>query len=329
MSRVTSLTSMPEAQLNRWIKRIGLLLIIGIVAFTAFYVIDRYNPLPQKTMLETQIAAAEQKVSEAPADIAARGTLADLYVDAKRYQDAIAQYDAILATGKDEELARVGRARANQALGNTDEAVKDWQRVVEIAKDGEMAAVDPTLAGAYYQLGTIAQTKGDHATAVDNLKLSLAITKSDSDTLFALGTSYTALGRLDEAIDALKSAIAFVPIGWPEPYLGLQDAYTKKGDAAMATWAGAMAALAQGDAAAAETQLTPLIGGPADIDAAIGLGLAAEVRGDGATAVKWYQHVIDKDPSNAVARLGLARVRPVGADASASQAPGASQGGQN
>ena len=122
MFRVTSLTEMPEAQLNRWIKRIGLLLFVGLIAFVAFYVFDRYNPIQQPSLTDQQIVAAEQQVRANPADVAARGTLADLYVKAARWQDAIAQYDAIIAAGKDEELARIGRAKAYEALQNPDAA---------------------------------------------------------------------------------------------------------------------------------------------------------------------------------------------------------------
>ena len=83
MSRVTSLTSMPEAQLNRWIKRIGLLLIVGIVAFVAFYAVDRFRA-PTAPIIDREMAAMEEAVRADPADIASRGRLADLYLAAKR-----------------------------------------------------------------------------------------------------------------------------------------------------------------------------------------------------------------------------------------------------
>lgn len=311
MFRVTSLTAMPEQQLNRWIKRIALLFVVILIAFVAFYVFDRYNPLAPAPKVDREIATAEEKVKAAPEDLAARGALADLYVSAKRYPDAVTQYDAILATGKGEELARLGRARAYEALGNTEGAIADWQRVIEIAKGGEMAAVDPNLALAYYRLGQLLVAKGDVQAGVDSLKLSLAVSKTDADTLYALGTAYTTLGQYDQAIASFKRATAFVPVGWPEPYQGLATAYARKGDAAMATWAGAMAALAIKDTATAETQLKTLLGGSADLDASMGLGLAAETRGEGQQAIPYYQHVLDVDPKNEAAMLAMSRVRPV------------------
>jgi tetratricopeptide (TPR) repeat protein len=311
MSRVTSLTSMPEKQLNRLIRLAVLVLIVGVVAFTAFYVLDRYHPLPKASAMDAQIAAEEEVVRTNPGDIAARGTLADLYVQVKRYADAIVQYDAIVAAGKDEELAKMGRARANEALGNVDAAITDWQRVVEIALTGEMAKVDPNLATAYYELGAIAAKQDRQSDAVGFLEKSLAISQTDADTLYALGLAYTATGDLDRAASALRSAMSFVPVGWPDPYTALSAVYTKKGDAAHAAWASAMADLASGDVTGAIAGLTPLVSGPAAEEAMVGLGLAAETGGDTAKAATWYQRVLDIDPANPSAKLGMTRVRPI------------------
>ena len=202
MSRVTSLTQMPEAQLNRWIKRIALLFVVVLIAFVAFYVFDRYNPIQQPSKIEQQVKTAEAAVQANPADLAERGVLADMYLQIGRYQDAIAQYDAIIATGKGEELARIGRAKANEKLGLPEAAAADWQRVVDIAITGEMANVDPNLALALYRLGMISLAKGDTAAGIADLENSLKITHSDADTLVALGGAYTSTGELDKAIDA-------------------------------------------------------------------------------------------------------------------------------
>jgi len=328
MSRVTSLTNMSEKQLNRLIRIVGLLLLVGVVAFVAFYVVDRYKPIQQPSQIQQQIADAEAAVQKDPADIASRGTLADLYLADKRYQDAVDQYSAIIQTGKDEELARIGRARAYESLSQPDLAAQDWQRVVDIAAGGEMAGTDTNLSLAYYRLGMIDYNKGDAAGAIDQLKKSLAISQTDSDTLLALGDAYAKAGQTDNAIDAYTKASDFVPVGWADPYKGLAAVYTQKGDAAMTTWANAMVALSNGDYTTAEAQLKPLLGGSADLAASMGMGLLWEAKGEGQNAVPYYQHIIDKDPTNSEAALGLARVRPVQtASPAASPAASASQGG--
>ena len=192
MSRVTSLTSMPEAQLNRWIKRIGLLLIIGVVAFVAFYAVDRFR-LPQTPIVDRQLTA-------------------------------------------------------------------------------------------------------------------LAIKRTDADAMNLLGAAYVKAGTPDKAVEPLRKAIEFVPIGWAEPYQTLADAYTASGDTDLAAWAGAMAAANIGDIAGAITRLTAISNGPAGLDARIGLGLLAEMSSDAATAEQWYRKALELDPKSTSATLGLSRV---------------------
>ncbi len=310
MSRVTSLTNMPEEQLNRWIKRIGLLFLVLLIAFVAFYAVDRFRPATP-SIADRQLASAEQAVRDKPGDIAARGALADIYVSRQRYDEAISQYTQILATGKGVELAHFGRGAAYVALKRYDEAIADYKAVVDIASKGEMAAFDTTLESAYYALGQIAMAQNNPAEAITQLNLALQIKRSDGDALYLIGTAYTATGKFDDAEHALRSAISFVPVGWADPYTAMADLYTKAGKPAMAEWATAMAAGATGtgDTQAAIDRLTKIAEDPAaGFDAKIGLGLMYELRKDAAQATAWYQKALAQKPDSSEARLGLGRV---------------------
>jgi tetratricopeptide (TPR) repeat protein len=330
MFRVTSLTAMSDRQMNRLIKRIALILVIGAIAFVGFYVLDRFR-VPAAPMIDRQLATAEEAVRADPSDIAARGQLADLYVAKGRYEEAIAQYDAILATGQDAELAHFGRAHALQATGDLDGAVADFEAVVAIAKDGEMANVDPMLNAAYYGLGEIALEQGRSDDAVENLTAAVAIKRSDADALNLLATAFLQAGDPENAVDAAKRAVAFVPLGWTEPYTTMAQAYGAMGDAARAEWASAMVDLSNGNTKQAETRLLAITQGETALDAAIGLGLVYETSGDGAAAVEWYTKALAIDPENAAARLGLGRVSepaPSAAPLPSLPKPGQVEGGQ-
>ena len=109
-----------------------------------------------------------------------------------------------------------------------------------------------------------------------------------------------------------------MPIGWSEPYTALADGFTKAGKTAMAEWAGAMADLVAGKPDLAEPRLLAIVDGDAAVDAAIGLGLLYETKGDTAAAAEWYGKALAKSPDNAAARLGMGRV---GASASAAAGP--------
>jgi tetratricopeptide (TPR) repeat protein len=307
MAWIASLTRLSEGELDRLIKRIGVILLVGVVVFIGFYVFDRWR-MPAPSMVDQTIASLEAAVRSDPNDVASRGQLADAYVVAERYTDAVAQYDAILETGKADELAHFGRARANQALGNLDAAKADYQAVVDIAKGGEMAHVDPTLNAAFYGLGQIALQQDRPADAAQYLAAAVAIKRSDADALNLLGTAYVRNGEPAKAIEPLRSAIAFVPVGWAEPYLTLAQAYADTGDAPRSEWAGAMADVAEGRYDAARTRLEALIDGPVAVDAMLGLAILSERLNDTTAAAEWYDSVLAVDPQNASALLGRTRV---------------------
>lgn len=317
MFRVTSLAKMDDRQLNRWIRRLALLLFVGAIAFAAFYAFDRWRPATTP-IVDQRLAALEQAVRDKPDDVASRGQLADTYVAKGRFGDALVQYEAILATGKDVELATFGRAGAYLGLQRLDDAAKDYQAVVGIAARGEMANVDPMLEAAYYGLGSIAMQQARAADAIPFLEQALAIKRSDADALYLIGTAYVATGQVDKAETALRAAVAFVPVGWKEPYTALAEGFAKAGRTAMAEWAGAMAALAAGKSDLAEPRLLAIADGDAGLDAAIGLGLLYETKGDTARAAAWYGKALARSPDNAAARLGMGRV---GAGPNASPLP--------
>jgi len=328
MFRVTSPTKMDDRQLNRLIKRVVLLLVVGTIAFVGFYFMDRWRPATEP-IVDRRLSAAEQAVRDNPEDIAARGELADTYVAKGLFDEAIVQYNEILKTDKATELATYGRAGAYVGLGQLDAAAKDYQAVVDIARDGEMANVDPMLQAAYYSLGSIAMQQAKPAEAIPFLEKALAIKRSDADTLYLAGTAYVATGETDKAETALRAAVAFVPIGWSEPYAAMADAFTKAGKTAMAEWAGAMADLAAGKPELAEPRLLAIVDGDAAVDVAIGLGLLSETRGDTAAAAQWYGKALALSPDNAAARLGMGRVGASASALPALPAPGAPAGGND
>jgi len=332
MPRVTSLTSMSEKQLNRWIKRIALLFVVVLIFFVAFYAIDRFR-MPQAAIPDRQLAALEEAVRKDPGDVVSRGKLADTYLAKEMYQEAVAQYSAIIDQGgNDVELAKFQRARAYMATDQLDLAAKDYQAVVDIAKGGEMANVDPMLGGAYYGLGDIAMRQGKTDEAIKHLESALKIDKSDADALLLIGKAYTAAGDTEKAGTALRHAVMFVPIGWAEPYQVMAEAYTKSGETEMAEWANAMVDFVNGKTDQGTARLTKLVDGKAALDANVGLGIIAETRGDLTGAREWYTKALAIDPKNVSATMGLGRVGGASTPAPASPLPslpepGSSTGG--
>ena len=307
MSRVTSLTNLPDAQLNRWIKRIALLFVVVLVAFVAFYAVDRFRA-PAASIADREVAALEEAVRVDPANVVARGQLADTYVAKARYDEAIALYTQIIDTGEEQRPAYLGRARALEFKGDLPGAAADYQEVVDLSVGGEMAVADAGLARAYFGLGAVALKQDKAQEAIDYLVKAQAIKRTDADTMNLLGAAYVKADQPDKAIEQLEQAILFVPVGWAEPYEALSAAYTAKGETERAEWAAAMALAQTGDTEGAATRLETLTDGPAGLDARISLGLIAEEAGDTAAAADWYRDALELEPENTAATMGLSRV---------------------
>ena len=308
MFRVTSLAEMPEAQLNRWIRRVALLLLVGVIAFVAFYAVDRFRA-PAAPIVDRELAALEDAVRSDPSDVASRGRLADVYLAAQRYDDAIAQYTEIIGTGKADKEGYASRGRAYLLSGQLDAAKADYEKVVGLLVDTEMANVDPALEAAYYGLGSVALQQDRPQDAIDNLTKALGINRTDADAMNLIGAAFVKTGDTDKAIEALSRAVEFVPIGWAEPYRTLAEAYTAAGKPALAEWASAMGDLADGDVDGADARLQAIqsTDTAAMVQVDIGLGLVAETRGDPATAGSWYAKAVALDPDSTSAKLGLSR----------------------
>jgi tetratricopeptide (TPR) repeat protein len=326
-----------DRTLNRMIIGALVILVIGVPLIGAIYLFDRYVATPP-SIVDQKAAELERAVRDAPNNLALRLRLAGAYSAAQRDDAAVAQFDEVLkaaASLKEEDAlgfvktAHLGRADALRHRGDLAAAIADYQFVVDVARDGEFAPVDVELQSAYYQLGAIAVTQDRPADAIPALQGALAINKADADTMLLLGQAYLQDGKADKAIEPLRKAIRFVPIGWCEPYSTLGDAYTTTGQAAEAAWAGAMAAFCRNDPGDVRPRLTDLISGPAAMDSLIGLGLIAEIQGDGPAAADWYRQALARDPNDFTAASGLSRVTssesrtgPTPASAAPSRGPG-------
>jgi len=307
MFRVTSLAKMDDRQLNRWIRRLALILVVGIPLFVGFYWVDRHVD-PGVPMADRAIAAAEADVRANPEDLSARNGLAAAYVSARRYAEGIAQFSQILASDASYRAALLGRGIAYLNTGQLDLARADFQAFVDKNGTGEFAKTDPQLEHAYYELGVVQLQKGDAADAAATLQKALSIDAGDADALFSLGQALNRTGDPTKAASALKLAVAFVPTGWCDPYQELAVSYTALKQADGVAWANGMEAFCGGRLADAAAALKPLTGGPMKTDALLGLGYVAAQEGDNAGAAGYFNQVLAIDPSNQSASIALSSI---------------------
>jgi tetratricopeptide (TPR) repeat protein len=307
MFRVTSLAKMDDRQLNRWIMRLALILVVGIPLFIGFYWMDRHVDVGPSNA-ERAIAAAEASVRANPQDLGARSDLAAAYVSAQRYEEGIAQFSQILSVDPSYRAALLGRGIAYLQTDQPDLAKADLQSFVDKNSSGEFAKTDPQLEQAYYELGVVALQEHRAGDAVKVLESALAIDGGDADALYSFGTALIQTGDAQKGVAALRQAVMFVPTGWCQPYAALVDGYKALGNMAGVQYATGMVAFCGGQLQEAKAALQSLTNGDMGTDALLGLALVSAASGDQDAARAYYQQVLGTDPKNASAQIGLSQL---------------------
>jgi len=284
-----------------------LVLALGVPAFALFYYRDQHVD-PGPSLIDRQVASAENAVRKAPADIGLRLALAAAYQSAGRLDSALTQYDETLKVQDANRVALLGRGDILVAKKDFAGATKAYTTIVKNSGGEEFAQADPQLEKAHFKLGEIALKQGHPKAAVKSLTAAVRIEPTDADALYLLGSAQIKAGAAKQAIATLHQAVAFVPTGWCEPYGKLSQAYRAVGQSAQSSYATAMVSFCQGDSATAKDRLAGLTTGPVRIDAMLGLGMIAEADDDRAAAAGWYRKVVAVDKDNFSATTGLSRL---------------------
>jgi len=140
---------------------------------------------------------------------------ADRAYEAGRYEEALAGYQARLATAPQDGLAALKAGRALRALGRLEEArtmLKEARRL--------------GAPGALVELGRVNLDLGDVQGGADALAEACTANLDDPSAWNALGVAYQRLGRGEDAETALLTALRMAP-DVPEIYLNLAVTYDR------------------------------------------------------------------------------------------------------
>lgn len=286
--------------------RIGVaVLVVGLASVGFLYYQDQYVA-PAPSMLQQQINLTEAAVRKSPNSVEARLQLGLVYQQAKRYDDAVEQFEQVLKVAPDSKEALVAKGYALLEKGDLAGATAPLTMVVKATRKGEFANSDSLLGAAYYYLGVIAIKQQKPDVAIEQLGHSLNIAPTDSDAMYQVGLAQLQQGKPKQAIATFKNALRFVPTGWCEPYEQMRTAYTTMQKPEHAAYATAMVTFCQERAEEAKAQLKGLTAGPAAVEAMLGLGLIAEAQSDTKDAVAWYEKALAEDPKNVSAMSSLA-----------------------
>ncbi len=112
------------------------------------------------------------------------------------------------------------KARYQNWLGNSAEAVRLWERCLEL---------DPRYGYAFYGMGTVAAKRADYAGAADLLQKALSINPEWPEAELESARALLNLGRSEEAVKVLEKNIRRQPAPW-EPHLLLGQAHAQRKD---------------------------------------------------------------------------------------------------
>lgn len=119
------------------------------------------------------------------------------------------------------EQAYLARGHAYRDAGDTDHAIADYTKALEM---------QPRDEEALYARGYVRQDKGDFDRAIADYSAAIAIDGNDGDTYYGRGMSYQAKGDLDHAIADYTTVIRLKP-DFANAFHNRAVAYRKKGDA--------------------------------------------------------------------------------------------------
>ena len=285
------------------------LLLVTLVAFAGYYIVDRYVYAEDQTPAELDIARMETAVYQEPQDPELRIVLAESYLSVGAYAQALEQADQVLRQHPQNASASLIAGIAHVRLDRPEEALGPLHDFVAMRKDGPMARTDNALEAAYYFLGESYVGLGRPAEAIPVLEAALVISPVDADALYQLGLAYAADGQPELAVQRYQKAVRLVP-DFVEVYQAMVDSYSALGRPDHMIYAQGMVAFSQKDFQAAASHLERATEALPDFAPAfLGLGLAYENMGSLQPALSAVQRALELDSGDFAAQQALGRIQ--------------------
>lgn len=298
-------------QLQRIIIFAAIALVLAVGSFGFYYYQDRYVRSDDVSPINKSISDLEQAIRADPENLDLRIALAESYLVAENFDQAITQSLQVLEKDatKDRAYMVLGVAYASQK--KCADAISPLQKFVEIHQASPMASSDNVLETGLYYLGDCKLQLNQPQEALPLLEAAVQINRTDADAFYKLGEAYRLTDQHDQAIKSYERAVLFVP-NFTEAYQGMVDSYTTQGKNDYATYARGMVAYSVKDYETAVTELEQLkIILPDYAPVYLGLGLSYEGLGNLEAAREILKKTLEIDPENFAAQQALGRVESV------------------
>ena len=146
-----------------------------------------------------------------------RGTA---YAGIGNYEQAIKDFNRAIEIKSDFAEVYISRGIAYTCLGNYKQAIEDYDRAIEI---------NPGFAETYYSRGFVYQGLGNYKQAIEDYDRAIEIKPDYADLYYNRGNAYNILGNYRQAIDDYNRTIEIKP-GYAEAYYNRGVAYIRSGN---------------------------------------------------------------------------------------------------
>lgn len=285
-------------------RRLALLSVILLLVSLVYYAYDRYY-ISAESPLDGAVRSLEDKVRAAPNDVDLRMQVAGGYLQQKRYEQAIAQYEEVLKLRNDWMPAIFAEASAEYTRGNQARSEELFHRIADSYSTNQFRYATKELQIVYYRLGELALKDRRLDEAATWSAEALRVDSANSDALYLLAQSEEARGNAAAAKDAFLGAAGFDP-NFRDAYAGLERTATTTGDNSLAAYAHGMQQYAAGDFQAMLATFQGLVANAPEFSRGYeGLGLAYAKQNKADQAIAAFRSALERDPKLMLSRWSL------------------------
>lgn len=190
-------------QVPVWLAALVLVLLLAVMAVGGFVLRGVIDREPQaSSVAELDIAKWEDAVKIDPDDLEAHLNLGFAYQQAERFDDALGQYDFVVARSPSDTAALYNRGVVLLALDRGLEAEETWWSVLEIEPGHVLAAKS---LGQYYA------GRREYRSLIEAVRPVVEQNESAADLQYLMGLAYENLGNVDWARARYQLALKYYP----------------------------------------------------------------------------------------------------------------------
>ena len=206
--------------------------------------------------------------------------LGDLYMQARRFDDAVGEFESALALNRASHVYLVNLGRAYRAKGELDKAFEHLSAALAMA---------PEYADAHFELGNVCYLRSDMSGASEAFRAALSCDPHYAEAHHNLALCYLGQNRLKDALGCLQRAIS-AKHDYPAAHRNLGYTYYRLGRHSSAI-----------DAYRNAVHMNPY-----DLNTLLDLAMLVREHGDPAEAVALYERALRLDRGNERAIRGNA-----------------------